>query len=315
MTGGCGHTLLPMEMTLCHTHPMSPLDTGSLGLAAWVSHALSGKLVFNFVYPEQPPEKDPWIIKRPLLIVIPLCPAPIRADSPGISFLSPRDPSGHWPYRKWTSDILKDFLHAPPREGLGATSSARPRSLPHWINVFKVGWVCKPSACSITHFLFRCAATVYLHKVNRKIVFEMHIKFIFVLLQFYFCQVIIHFSGRKQKSEHIGRYKSSLFQFLLMVSRRCYSGLTHFSHVICLINIGELNMKSLVLTPYSGEPFQFTKFFHFLRPRRIEAVHPLSLAVLGCPVGARDLILVKNVTLGLYFQSWEWQRPASTHFY
>ena len=58
-------------------------------------------------------------------------------------------------------------------------------------------------------------------------------------------------------------------------------------------NIEEMNMKSLVLTIYPGELF-FLKFFHFLGTTETGAVGPLSSAVLGCPIGARDSQLIRT---------------------
>lgn len=71
-----------------HTHLLSSLAIG--GLPAWgfpCLHLLTGRLPFNSVHREQPPEKDSGIIKFLLLLVISLCSATIRAESPRISFL------------------------------------------------------------------------------------------------------------------------------------------------------------------------------------------------------------------------------------
>lgn len=121
-------------------------------------------------------------------------PAPNRADAPRISFLFPRTPLVHrlctW---KQSTDVLKDFLPSPAREALSTRLWTLPHSLPQWINVFKMGYVCESLAWFIICLIFRCAVTVYLHKINIKISFEPHIKFIFMLLQFYFCWAIVTF--------------------------------------------------------------------------------------------------------------------------
>lgn len=80
----------------CHTHLLSSLAVG--GLHAWGFPCLlllTDWLPFNSDHKEQPPEKDPGIIKSLLILVISLCPATIRAESPRISFLFPKDPLGH----------------------------------------------------------------------------------------------------------------------------------------------------------------------------------------------------------------------------